>query len=172
MARQHALRSSSSSLPSRLRNRYCGWLAAFCAIPCSEVGIEAPALHVRAMLPVQAAYPCQPLPHVSGATVSEEDGLIGRPSGPWLPCCVSGSPTWFAVPGQFSRRVGSGLPRFQGFPAGGSRSVSLASAALARADVSGTARASHVLDASLHASRALRGPRQTLRALTPRGLFG
>jgi hypothetical protein len=35
-----------------------------------------PALHVRFMLPVQAASSCQPLPLVIGATVSEYYGLV------------------------------------------------------------------------------------------------
>ena len=46
------------------------------AIPCKKVGIGCPALLVRPMLPVQATYSCQPLPHVSGPTVSEYYGLI------------------------------------------------------------------------------------------------
>jgi hypothetical protein len=46
------------------------------AIPCKKVDIVSPALLVRPMLPVQATYPCQPLPLVTGPTVSEYYGLI------------------------------------------------------------------------------------------------
>jgi hypothetical protein len=41
------------------------------AVPLSEVGLYVPALRVRYKFPLRATYPCQPLPHVSGATVSE-----------------------------------------------------------------------------------------------------
>src|SRR5262245_11239081 len=41
------------------------------AIPCREVGLCIPALHVRHKLPVQAASHRPPLPPVIGATVSE-----------------------------------------------------------------------------------------------------
>jgi len=68
-------------------------------------------------------------------------------------------------------RLESGLLPFLGFPVRGSLSVSLASASLARSSTSGIARVSQVLDASLHAYHALRGPRQTLQDLTPTGPF-
>jgi len=68
-------------------------------------------------------------------------------------------------------RLESGLLPFLGFPLRGSLSVSLASASLARSSTSGIARVSQVLDASLHAYHALRGPRQTLQDLTPTGPF-
>jgi hypothetical protein len=65
-------------------------------------------------------------------------------------------------------RLGSGLLRFLGFPVRGSPSVSLASVFRLSFSFSGTFRVSQVLDVSLHASHALRGPRQTLGALTYR----
>ena len=68
-------------------------------------------------------------------------------------------------------RVGSGLPPYPGFPFRGSIAVSRASTSLASSGNSGIARASQVLDASLHAYHALCGPRQTLRDLTARGPF-
>ena len=46
------------------------------AIASSEVGSDDPAHHVRSVFPVKAAYACQSLPHVNGATVSEYYGLI------------------------------------------------------------------------------------------------
>ena len=57
------------------------------AIPCGEVCLIFPALHVRTRFPVQAATACQPLPHVNGSPVSEYCGLIRHPK-------VFGSPTW------------------------------------------------------------------------------
>ena len=68
-------------------------------------------------------------------------------------------------------RLGSGLPLSLGFPARGSIAVSHASTSLASFSNSGIARASQVLDASLHTCRALRGPRQTLQDLAFSGPF-
>jgi hypothetical protein len=68
-------------------------------------------------------------------------------------------------------RLGSDLPLSLGFPVRGSLAVSLASASLASSNNSGIARVSQVLDASLHAYHALRGPRQTLLDLTFPGPF-
>jgi hypothetical protein len=81
-----------------------------------------PLLHVRAMLPVQAAYACPSLPLVLGSPVSASSERLGHPGGHRPPL----------------RR---GLP--------GAHSP-------------GTVRAAHVLAASLHASRALGGPRPSL----------
>jgi hypothetical protein len=64
------------------------------------------------------------------------------------------------------RRVGAGLPLWQGFPVRGSRAVSPAPPSFLPSPASGTARAAHVLVASLHAYHALRGPRPILGDLT------
>jgi hypothetical protein len=64
------------------------------------------------------------------------------------------------------RRGGSGLPLLRGFPVCGSRAVSQAPTSFLPSPASGTARASPVLDASLHAYPALRGPRPILGDLT------
>ena len=61
------------------------------AIARSEVGTGCPALHVRSVFPVQASYPCQPLPHVIGATVSEYYEMIRLPKVVGSPTCRFGS---------------------------------------------------------------------------------
>jgi len=68
------------------------------------------------MVPVQAPYPCQPLPRVSGPPVSEDYGLICLPGGPWLPFLCSESPPCFAfavppLPCRVRLTPGSGFPR-------------------------------------------------------------
>jgi len=61
------------------------------AIPCGEVCLAIPALHVRTRFPMQAATACQPLPRVNGFPVSEYCGLIRPPKAIGSPTCCFGS---------------------------------------------------------------------------------
>ena len=74
------------------------------AIAFSKVGTDDPAHHVRSVFPVKAAYACQSLPHVNGATVSEYYELIRLPATVSSPTCLSVRLTW-TLP-----RSGQGLP--------------------------------------------------------------
>jgi len=51
------------------------------AIPCSEVGLALPALHVRTRFPVQAATACQPLPHNEYYGLIRPPKVFGFPTG-------------------------------------------------------------------------------------------
>ena len=66
------------------------------------------------MFPLQAAYPCQSLPHVNGPTVSEYYGLIRLPTVIGFPTCRFGSAYLYAFCGgqhQCTKvRNQSGLP--------------------------------------------------------------
>jgi hypothetical protein len=109
MSRQHALRNGSLSHSERLPNRCLGCSWAFFAIPYQKVDIGSPARLVRSMLPVQAPYSWQPLPPVTGPTVSESYGLIGPPPRRRRPFLRLGWPTW---PAGRDRR---GSPKFLAF---------------------------------------------------------
>ena len=98
---------SSDSLASAILHLY--------AIPCGEVCLAIPALHVRTRFPMQAATACQPLPHVNGFPVSEYCGLIRPPKAIGSPTCCFGSAYLFCPSGCTTLAIGllrnlSGLP--------------------------------------------------------------
>ena len=85
------------------------------AIPCGEVCLAIPALHVRTRFPMQAATACQPLPRVNGSPVSEYCGLIRPPKVFGLPTLCFGSAYLFHPSG--CTTLASILPRnHAGFP--------------------------------------------------------
>jgi hypothetical protein len=120
------------------------------AIPLSEVGLRDPALRVRPKFPLRAMYPRQPLPHVSGATVSEYYGLIRLPTG------LPSSSVWL---GRRTYKQGAVIGRFRLTSVSGFPLVWLSNRiSYTTSTVPGADGASQVPDVSLHTCHALMTP--------------